>query len=237
MNLQSYIEIYGGGPGSGCNPDAGHCGRPPGSGEGQIRDEEMASLVTALNANHFTSFDMKQGALEELKQHTDKALFWKLASAVRMFTENGTKKIRQETLDCLQQRDCKEDGKTILTALQNAPEIEYTLYRGMVVDDETYEAFRMMPVGHEMDVPLSSSSSERHIAEAFVSQPMFPLQRKGTIMFEIENAKGVSARLLSSFPTEKEVIIGGRFTVTYTRQTGKNLRIKLTQTGVFNAKG
>lgn len=28
MNLQSTIDIYAGGPGSGCNPEAGHCGRP-----------------------------------------------------------------------------------------------------------------------------------------------------------------------------------------------------------------
>lgn len=28
MNLQSTISIYGGGPGSGCNPEAGKCGRP-----------------------------------------------------------------------------------------------------------------------------------------------------------------------------------------------------------------
>lgn len=30
MLLNSTIAIYGGGPGSGCNPDVGHCGRPKG---------------------------------------------------------------------------------------------------------------------------------------------------------------------------------------------------------------
>lgn len=31
MNQQDWIEINAGGPGSGCNPDAGRCGRHPGS--------------------------------------------------------------------------------------------------------------------------------------------------------------------------------------------------------------
>lgn len=34
MNLKQTIDIYGGGPGSGCNPEVGKCGRPLGSGKG-----------------------------------------------------------------------------------------------------------------------------------------------------------------------------------------------------------
>jgi hypothetical protein len=36
MRLQATIQVYAiGGPGSGCNPEVGHCGRPPGSGKTQ----------------------------------------------------------------------------------------------------------------------------------------------------------------------------------------------------------
>jgi hypothetical protein len=33
LNLFATIELYGGGEGSGCNPEVGKCGRPPGSGK------------------------------------------------------------------------------------------------------------------------------------------------------------------------------------------------------------
>lgn len=34
MNLAATIELFGGGPGSGCNPEKGKCGRPAGYGTG-----------------------------------------------------------------------------------------------------------------------------------------------------------------------------------------------------------
>ena len=33
MNLATVIELYAGGPGSGCNPEVGKCGRPAGAGQ------------------------------------------------------------------------------------------------------------------------------------------------------------------------------------------------------------
>src|SRR5690348_16321730 len=35
MNLLDLINVYAGGPGSGCNPEVGQCGRKPGEGEVQ----------------------------------------------------------------------------------------------------------------------------------------------------------------------------------------------------------
>lgn len=35
MNLQQTLDLYGGGRGSGCNPEVGKCGRPKGSGTGK----------------------------------------------------------------------------------------------------------------------------------------------------------------------------------------------------------
>lgn len=41
MNLALAIEMYAGGPGSGCNPAAGKCGRPFGSGSGVIAKHNL----------------------------------------------------------------------------------------------------------------------------------------------------------------------------------------------------
>lgn len=46
MNLAVTMEIYAGGPGSGCNPLAGHCGRPIGKGMSFAKpsEEEMQAV-------------------------------------------------------------------------------------------------------------------------------------------------------------------------------------------------
>lgn len=41
MNLQSTISLYAGGPGSGCNPEKGKCGRPMGAWHGQMQTQNF----------------------------------------------------------------------------------------------------------------------------------------------------------------------------------------------------
>ena len=49
MNLKTAIEIYGGGPGSGCNPDAGTCGRPTNISTNDIVDERAIERKGVLS--------------------------------------------------------------------------------------------------------------------------------------------------------------------------------------------
>lgn len=55
MNIHSVIELYGGGPGSGCNPEVANprCGRPEGSGAGG----EQAGKVTPEIQNFVKQFE------------------------------------------------------------------------------------------------------------------------------------------------------------------------------------
>lgn len=45
MNLASTISIYAGGPGSGCNPEVGKCGRKKGSGSGEKPGRDLKTLT------------------------------------------------------------------------------------------------------------------------------------------------------------------------------------------------
>jgi GNAT superfamily N-acetyltransferase len=56
VNLQTSISIFAGGPGSGCNPDVGTCGRTPSSFSSTLRPtnegEGRGHLVTLKNGEH-----------------------------------------------------------------------------------------------------------------------------------------------------------------------------------------
>src|SRR5438309_4808215 len=69
MNLQATIELYGGGPGSGCNPDVGRCGRPTGSGkQGGVAVQWMRERDPGGVQNKFSA--TVRGKVVEIKRDT-----------------------------------------------------------------------------------------------------------------------------------------------------------------------
>lgn len=55
MNLHQTIDVFAGGPGSGCNPDKGHCGRPVGS-KHEIEEGDQVKLKVPV-----VLYNMKTG--------------------------------------------------------------------------------------------------------------------------------------------------------------------------------
>ena len=58
MNLKTAYEIYAGGPGSGCNPDAGRCGRLPGPGDTTPAPVMRRSLRPPSSGNNRAIFNL-----------------------------------------------------------------------------------------------------------------------------------------------------------------------------------
>jgi hypothetical protein len=97
-------------------------------------------------------------------------------------------------------------ARWLSNALDNAPSVDQTLYRGVAVEGSDVAAlFDAMKEGDTIDMGPSSFSLDRKIAKGYV--------QKG-VLFEVEpGALGVPIGDVSLFADEKEVVSGGRFVV------------------------
>jgi len=79
MNLAATIELYSGGPGSGCNPEVGVCGRKPGVRAKTLESGALPSqegyLYHATNEERL--YDIAKGSLKTHKpwEHTDQSVW------------------------------------------------------------------------------------------------------------------------------------------------------------------
>lgn len=76
MNLAATLSLYAGGPGSGCNPAAGKCGRPSDviSDVNDIKDQHKATATLAERSGRVRIKDLNTPVNERGKGHASKLL-------------------------------------------------------------------------------------------------------------------------------------------------------------------
>lgn len=120
MNLAATVELYSGGPGSGCNPEKGHCGR---SWEGKT-------------IYHGTAIDAAQKILKEgikrsgsLQQHIPVVYATKVKQVALSFAYAAAKGLNRPITGDSEFRDDKEIALVVLKpGVENLPHLEDQIY-------------------------------------------------------------------------------------------------------------
>ncbi|SRR6266446_7293833 len=240
MNLALTIDLFCGGPGSGCNPEVGKCGRPS-LGEynisekkftvlnkDQIRVPDFNPLATAAeiwSGNGFRTMRMV------LAERAGTPIYMKPADS-----EKQTPEYKEATL---------KYALLLVDKLNKAPVVDQSLYRGISVtksfqsvDKTIKEVESLFKPGTEFDEPLASFSKDRSVAEDFAAAGDV------SVVFVMEKGKGldvskIAGRYNPVNASEQEVISGGRFKVTQAKKRrgyheSELLEVRLQQLDTFD---
>lgn len=83
MKIADAIALYCGGPGSGCNPKAGVCGRHPGHGGEKLHNYKYGSVITQV-------FDvLKDGKTHEIADLADKFGYTAVKDRLKTLEKHG----------------------------------------------------------------------------------------------------------------------------------------------------
>lgn len=193
-------ELLSGGPGSGCNPDVGKCGRPGGDTQSDDSNfDEQAAYA-------------EKDAVEEWMVHPGL-----IRPEIENIIVNGMKP------------DIHTPAGALLDAIRNGDTFKDSLWRGVHAhspeDIQRVDSFKKMTPGTEFQMLMPQSfTTDGEIAKTFMSYTKEP---NGRLLFQVESgARGLNlAKVDSEYSgilQEKEVLTNGRFQVSAPPEVGKS---------------
>lgn len=183
-------ELEAGGPGSGCNPEVGKCGRP--SQEDQDAEREKGeALMNALKDWQAGSHYIRLAAKDVL-QNKD--------------TDEGVRNLKYNV-------DAVKDAKALLDEIRNGTTMTQAIYRGVSVMDKT-DAMLALKEGDEFQLPMQSFTKNVGVAHGFA---IGKTQGDTHVIFQVDPGAKVldlSKEIGEEVYHEVEVITNGKFKVT-----------------------
>lgn len=193
MDQITTIQLLGGGPGSGCNPDAARakgnkCGRSKGHGHELLDEKELLSI------EKWTSPSYNEQMREMLQAYFDTG-----------------KLLKDSEYD-----EVIDDVKHILSALKKQPPVKQMLYRGMSLSSDS-EVKRLFPLGSKVAF-AASFSEEVSISKEFSDMqsklPSTPVRVHITLHAHPNHKSALSVGDLTEDGVKyKEWIVAGKFSV------------------------
>lgn len=203
MNIQEYIDLYSGGPGSGCNPAKGHCGRPIGlfSPEHQkaiqkvLKDEAFKKARKALSkvvvkptggkiTNKTKKEMLDKGAL---LFPTKKAI---LPDTIDQKVQKGQTKAKyQLTVNRYQQQTAKPDQLNIPLSGKNkwkATDLDKEAKATNLFKDVTVTVLKPVKPG---PVAMGKNESATKMVKGILRHPMYGKFSTATDRFDEGNKK------------------------------------------------
>lgn len=186
-------EMEAGGPGSGCNPEKGKCGRPA---EDKDKDpdaerEKGEALMNALEDWQAGSHYIRLAAKDIISGKD---------------TNEGVTNIKYNV-------DAAKDAQALLDGIREGTTINQPIYRGVSVMDKTSE-YLSLKEGDEFQLPLQSFTKNLGVAHGF---SIGKAQGDSHVIFQVDPGAQVldlSKAIGENVYHEVEVITNGRFKVT-----------------------
>lgn len=183
-------EMNAGGPGSGCNPEVGKCGRPEGNGEDSGDDPDYDKAETFIEAIR----DWQKGS------------HYIRAAAKELITGN--------TSNVNYSKDAEKDALALLDGIRHGDTFNKSLFRGVSVKaDDKDNPFLKLKTGDEFQLPMQSFSTNIGVAHAF---SIGHQQGDTHVVFQVDGtSRGVDVgkAVGEGVYAENEVILNGRFKV------------------------
>ena len=138
-------------------------------------------------------------------------------------------------------RERAAQAASTLTAMVAAGTEAPPLWRGINVDAETLARLAALRPGERFDLALTSWSAERGVAEeaamrqSWVGDDETGHRTDSPVVLTVEGARGVDVSASSFYPSEREWLTDGRFTVVSAASDGRTLRVALAQAAVWDA--
>jgi hypothetical protein len=130
------------------------------------------------------------------------------------------------------QAGCQDAHKFLAMVDHDATVQHSEMQRGLSLSTE--DAKRMFQPGKTMDMPAASWTTKKSVATEFTKAPNKDPGKMKVILHTAPPAKGLDISSMSNFPSEHEVVTGGRYNVGKVTTTGGVMHVYVTQ-GDFSA--